>query len=161
MIGEDVVLEAIKTAIANIERADLDRYRFEDFTKTVEVFDPGDWASCTCGHIYIAATGNDEANSQDVLADGAWDEDQVAGAVIRKVVEVNGLRQGSGDEISLVSAAMFRLGGDIEQEAEMEGEEVSTDEAMRRGALRLLTTTRDAIVREQEAARKALAGEGQ
>lgn len=54
-VGEDLVLETLRTARANIEAAETGSFYLRERIVATERWHFDDWKACTCGHIYLAA----------------------------------------------------------------------------------------------------------
>lgn len=143
-IGEDQVLETLLRAEQRIEQTVID-----DFATDL-IWDFGSWATCTCGHIYAVATG-EEASVRDVTSPARIDG--VYQAVLFEVAQANGYNvyyEELGYVHSLVSDLTARQREDRDDE---------DNDAYRVAALELIRNTITTIRSRQDEARKQVAKE--
>ena len=156
-ISSSQVLEALRRVEQRIEET----RGVEDAYGSQPYWDFGEWASCTCGHIYAVATGEEAKLSmvtQPAKVDGLYQ------AVLHEVAEANGVGKADAYKSvlhSVVSDLTSSKARDVVAARKGESSFSKDDDldAYRVGALTLVRNTIMAIEARHEMARRQVAKE--
>lgn len=158
-IGENEVLEALKRARLNITGAPLSEAQM--FSDRLP-WKFSNWSSCTCGHIYLAATGERGREcevTQPRRVDGLYEE------AMKAVIRANPEARAYAEEVYVfdpLAVAVSNATTDRARKLAGRGDDDDVDdetdyqESRRRGALDLIDRTITYIETGHEAARQKL-----
>lgn len=157
-IGEDQVLDALKRARTSVAEAPL-ALGLEGDADEKHPWLFSSWATCSCGHIYLAAVGSPGVESDIIEArrvDGLYEE------VMKAVVRANPAARSYARDAYVYDPLAVAVSNATSTRARSlgdgghEDDDVEYNESRRRGALDLIDAAIARIEASHEAARREL-----